>query len=532
MKLNSIAVIGGGPGGLYTARLLKLDNPGATVIVHEQSVPETTFGFGVALAARTQRNLESADADTLRDIIHAGRPHDTTMHVGGRRATVRNGAVIGIARTELLAILARHAAEAGVELRFGSRVALDEVDADLVVVADGVSSDTREKLAAELEVEVGIGEGLYLWAGADVALDDAVFAPATTADGTFVAHAYPYAPDRTTFLIETDARTWHAAGFDATTARLAPDASDAVSLAYLERAFADHLQGGRLMGNRTRWLRFRTVRCARWSHGNVVLLGDAAHTAHYSIGSGTKLAMEDGIALRQAIAAAPDVPTALAQYELSRRPEVERLQGLARRSHLWWDSFPRRTGMDVDQLTVAYMTRAGNVSLDRFAATNPDILRRALATYAGCAPAQVPVHGVTEWVCAQPLDKAGRSWTGRVVDLQGFDVPHAAAPRTARANAQRLVRTSVALDNPWTDEGDALVRHLTAAARNGSPGVWLTGPHTRADLLNRLAFAERMRRESDAVIVVDGPAECLPDLAAGLASGRTDLICPLQTHSK
>ena len=198
-----------------------------------------------------------------------------------------------------------------------------------------------------------------------------MFAPAETEHGTFVTHAYPYSGGQSTFLIETDEQTWRRAGFEATTEQTPSDASDLASLRYLRQAFARQLRGHALIGNRTRWTRFRTVRCQRWSSGRTVLLGDAAHTAHYSIGSGTKLAMEDAIALVEAMDAEPDAAGAFARYEAVRRGPVGRLQELARRSQLWWESFPSRLNVPVEQLMVAYMTRAGNVPLGRFAATSP-----------------------------------------------------------------------------------------------------------------------------------------------------------------
>jgi anthraniloyl-CoA monooxygenase len=535
MRLQSVAVLGGGPGGLYAARLLKLAHPGATVRVYEQAVPEKTFGFGVAVAGRTQRNLEEADAASQADIIAAGRRHDMRMVVGDRAARVHNGPLIGIARTELLAVLTRHAQAAGVELHHGRRHHLDELDdADLVVAADGVNSQTRTDHAADFGAHIDVADGLYLWAGADFALDTAIFAPVTTAHGTFVTHAYPYAPDRSTFLIETDEATWRAAGFDVTTEATGPDDSDTTALAYLEKAFAEHLDGHRLIGNRTRWLRFRTVHCDRWTRGNAVLLGDAAHTAHYSVGSGTKLAMEDAIALCNAIAEASDLPTALARYERERRPQVQRIQELARRSMLWWDSFPRRTHLPVDQLMVAYMTRTGNVGLQRFADTNPDIVRHGLAQFADVDPTEVPVDGVADWVLGHPLTHVDRRWAGRVLPATDRDrlttpLPDDTAPPPPGADLARVV---VTLDNPWSTAADALVKKLHDLALAGWAGFWLTGPADRHHLLTRLDLGERLRAETTGLVVVDGPSSFLDDLAAGIAAARTDLVCPITTADR
>ena len=268
MELRRAAVLGGGPGGLYAARLLKLARPSCDVVVYEQGEPGTTFGFGVGLASGTQRNLEAADPDTLRDIVAAGYRHDMTMQTGGRVVRVHNDRLIGIARTELLAVLQRHAEKAGVRLEFGARQQAGDLDADIVIAADGISSGTREPVknagvdsGDDFGTSIEVGRGLYLWCGTDFALDDAMFRPVETEYGTFVTHAYPYSPQQSTFMIETDEATWRRAGFDVSDESTARDSSDLTSLRYLQQAFAGPLRGHELIGNRTRWNRFRTVRC-------------------------------------------------------------------------------------------------------------------------------------------------------------------------------------------------------------------------------------------------------------------------------
>jgi anthraniloyl-CoA monooxygenase len=506
MRLRRVAVLGGGPGGLYAARLLKLAYPACDVVVYEQGAPGATFGFGVGLAAGTQRNLEAADPDTLRDILAAGYRHDMTMVVAGRTARVRNDRLIGIARTELLAVLQLHAEKAGARLEYGTRRRADELEADLVVAADGVNSATRQ--TADFGATVETGRGLYLWCGADFALDDAVFAPVKTEYGTFVTHAYPYSPGRSTFLIETDEPTWHRARFDISTEQTPADASDSVSLGYLRQVFAQHLSGNELIGNRTRWLRFRTVRCARWSSGRIVLLGDAAHTAHFSIGSGTKLAMEDAIGLVEALAGEPGIATAARRYEAARRPPVERFQELARRSQVWWESFPARTHLPVEQLMVSYMTRAGNVPLRRFAVTCPDVTGAALGQFAGTAP-QIPAD-LTGWVLGRPLNRDGRSLPHRLADLA--------------ADGLALVPVIADVDDPWGDAAGRVVARARRDRAAGAGGFRLLGPPDRQKLLTRLDLAERFRLEVGGLIVVDGPREMADDLAAGLVSGRADLV--------
>jgi anthraniloyl-CoA monooxygenase len=511
MRLSSVAVLGGGPGGLYAARLIRLAQPGCAVDVYEQDSPGTTFGFGVGLAGGTQHNLRQADAQSLADILDHGHPHEMSLRVGDQVAAMQNGNLTAIGRAALLAVLQRHAEAAGARLHYGQRVDPDGLEADLVIAADGVSSASRDRYAADFGAQVDVGQSLYLWCGTDVALPRAVFMPVSTDAGTFVAHAYPYAADRSTFLIETDEATWRAAGFDTTTGRLLAgpaDASDEPSLRYLERVFAEPLRGRPLIGNRTRWLRFRTVHCERWYRGNLVLLGDAAHTAHYSIGSGTKLAMEDAIALAAAITGQDTLAEVLARYEAERRPEVEHLQAVAVRSQRWWDSFPSRLGLPVSRLLVAYMTRAGKVSLTRFAQTSPQVVSAALAEYAGGRTGDPLPAGeqLISLVLGQPLHHGGATYPDRLARPSG-----------------RIAEIECADASPWGPKGDDAVDWLGQQAAAGAAAALVTGPADRDDLLNRLELAERLRGRGLPVIV-RGPSECLPDLAAGLVAGRTDLI--------
>lgn len=504
MKLRSVDVLGGGPGGLYVARLLKLGRPHTRVRVFEQSEPASTFGFGVGLATRTQRNLDAADPETFAAIVGNAWSHEMSMAVGGRQVSLALDNLIAIGRSTLLDVLRAHAAAAGVEFHYDARVTADELDADLVIAADGVSSGTREARADVFGARVDVHKGLYLWAGTDVALPRAVFAPVRTEYGTFVAHAYPYASDRSTFLIETDEETWRRAGFDATTERLPLDESDADSLDYLGEAFAEHLHGHRLIGNRTRWLRFRTVSCERWHDGNVVLLGDAAHTAHYSIGSGTKLAMEGGIALAAALADADDLEEALVRYEQVRRPAVEHLQETATRSMSWWDSFPTRLDLPVEQLLVSYMTRAGKVSVDRFAGSAADVVRTALAQYARCDVSQVDDGNLTEWVLRQPLGAAFGSRRVRASEISGLRPVH------------------VVVDDPWGSGADTLVKDL--ASDEAISGVLVSAAADTGSVLTMFDVAERIRREVGTLVVARlDPAAT--ELAVGaLVTERVDLV--------
>lgn len=509
MKLHEVAVIGGGPGGLYAARLLKLAQPECRVVVCEQSAPGDTFGFGVGLAARTRRRLAEADEETLREIELGTRQHAMQMRVRGRTAEVASRAQIGIARPRLLDVLYRHAVEAGVDVRFGERVAACDVDADLVIAADGVSSTTRSHEPA-FGGSVELGTGLYLWAATDFALPTSLFEPVETEHGVFVTHAYPYQDDRSTFLIETDESTLRRAGLDVLPVGDSDTGSDEKSLRYLENAFADALQGHRLIGNRTRWSRFRTVRADRWYHGRTVLLGDAAHTAHYSVGSGTKLAMEDAIELVHALAESDNLDAALRRYDRIRRPDVERLQDLAHRSQLWWESFPERLDLPIAQLLSSYMSRAGNVSLERFARSNPNIVRQALAAFAGRDVQEIAVSSedLNHWVLDQPLTH------------RGMDMPDRRLPEPGDAYPPLMV-VEHCPEGPWSTRADALVEQ---AGSLDAHGFHLVGPPDRTSVLDRLELAERLRRRTKVPVAASVPADLEDDAVAGLVSGRVDLV--------
>ncbi|HWD83687.1 MAG TPA: FAD-dependent monooxygenase [Kribbella sp.] len=484
MRLRTVAVLGGGPGGLYTARLLRLRMPDCEVRLIEQTEPRQTFGFGVGLATRTQRNLQAADPESFEGILAIAHSHTMTMTVDGHSASLPSDDLIAVSRSNLLDVLREHAATAGVQLEYGDRGYATELakEVDLVVAADGVSSATREELGV-FGGTVTTADALYLWAGTDVALPSALFTPAVTEHGTFVAHAYPYATDRSTFLVETDEETWRRAGFDVTTEQTPYDADDQVALDYLSDAFAEHLHGHRLIGNRTRWLRFRTVSCERWHDRNVVLLGDAVHTAHYSIGSGTKLAMEDGIALVDTLTGAADLETALSDYEALRRPAVEHLQSTALRSMRWWDSFPARLELPVERLWVSYMTRAGKVSLDRFGISAPEVVRTAIEQYAG----STTTGGFSDWVLAHQSPA-----------IDG------------------LPEVFVDVDDPRGPDADTLIKELDATA------VLLTSAGDRESVLTMLDVAERIRLETASRVEVLVPATERDLAAAALVSGRAD----------
>ncbi|MBZ0238848.1 MAG: FAD-dependent monooxygenase, partial [Deltaproteobacteria bacterium] len=362
--------IGGGPAGLYLGVLLKLAQPRHQVTVYERNRPDDTFGFGVVFSDATLGNLAEADPVTHAAITSRfARWDDIATHVRGHVFTSTGHGFCGLERKQLLLILQERARELGVDVRFEQAVtSLDEVKgADLVVACDGVGSWVRDALAAQFEPDVDVRPNKFVWLGTTVPYDAFTFIFKETAHGLFRVHAYRYSETGSTFIVECTPATWKAAGFEG--------ADEDRTIAILEDVFAAELRGHRLIKNRSIWRNFPTVRNKRWRAGNVVLVGDAAHTAHFSIGSGTKLAMEDAIALRDALVAERDVATALAAYEMRRRPEVEALQAAAQASLEWFEGTERYLELPPAQFGYSLMTRSLRVSHASMLRRDPSLAR-------------------------------------------------------------------------------------------------------------------------------------------------------------
>ncbi|MFI6002632.1 bifunctional salicylyl-CoA 5-hydroxylase/oxidoreductase [Streptomyces sp. NPDC051366] len=378
-----VAVVGGGPGGLYAAALLA--RQGHTVEVWERNAPEDTFGFGVVLSDETLGGIEAADtvvyaalgAEFVRwddiDIVHRGR----LLTSGGH-------GFAAIGRRRLLEILHERCAGLGVKLRFRTgapAAALLAASYDLVVAADGVHSATRQSGAAHFRPTLTSGHCRYIWLAADFALDAFRFEIAETEHGVMQLHAYPYSADASTVIVEMHEKVWRAAGLDL--------CDEDESAARCAKIFAEALRGRPLHGNRSAWTEFRTVVNERWSHGNVVLLGDAAHTAHFSIGSGTKLAVEDALALAEAVAAQPDVPAALAAYEAARRPAVASTQRAAAASMRWFEELAGYVDQPARQFAFNLLTRSRRVTHDNLRLRD-ERFTRAVERDFGCPDEDTP----------------------------------------------------------------------------------------------------------------------------------------------
>ncbi len=378
-----IACIGGGPAGLYLGILVKRAAPEHEVVIFERNRPADTFGFGVVFSDATLGNLADADPDTHAQITAKfARWDDIEIHTGGEVLRSTGHGFCGLERKALLGILQARARDLGVRVEFERDVrSLDDVRArtteilggppDVIVGCDGVASWVRDSFAAELGPHVDVRPNKFVWLGCTVPYRAFTFIFKQTPHGLFRVHAYPFTSELSTFIVECREDTWRAAGL--------ANADEDTTLATLERVFTDELAGHRLIKNRSIWRNFPTVRCARWSAqrdgSHVVLMGDAAHTAHFSIGSGTKLAMEDSIALRDELLASADTPSALAAYEARRRPEVEALQAAAQASLEWFEGTERYMDMTPLELTYSLMTRSLRVSHRSMHKRDPHLAR-------------------------------------------------------------------------------------------------------------------------------------------------------------
>lgn len=364
-----ILVIGGGPAGLYFSLLAKKKHPDWEVFVAERNTPDATFGWGVVFNDKTQNYLKDNDEPSWRDITSTFQMWDNVDVIHrGKKVSIRGNRFAGIRRLTLLQILQKHCLAAGVDVRFQTELAKPEQWAgyDLVVAADGVNSTVRRTYAAEFGPSVDVRPNRYVWYGTPTLFHGLTLIFRENAEGLWIAHAYKFDANTSTFIVETDPATWTKAGMDRK--------DETAARRYLEGVFADDLKGSPLLSNKSLWLNFNLVKNRRWVHGNTVLLGDALHTAHFSIGSGTRLAFEDSIALFEAIESKKNVPAALAEFERARRPKVDDLQAAAQTSMEWFENAKKDMRLDPEDLAYILMTRSGKIDDENLRKRDPEFV--------------------------------------------------------------------------------------------------------------------------------------------------------------
>jgi len=371
-----IATIGGGPAGLYFSILMKAADPSHEITVYERNQPHDTFGWGVVFSDQTLENLKGADTVTQTQIIdNLVRWDEIDVRFRGQVVTSGGHGFCGIARKRLLNILEERAENLGVKLAFATQIndPSQVGEADLIIAADGVNSRIRSLFADHFVPDIRPGKNKFVWLGTHKLFEAFNFIFVETEWGWFQAHAYRFDHQTSTFIVETREETWRRAGLE--------NADTAATIAFCEKLFAQYLDGFELMTNSRHlqgsdWINFSLVSNQRWSKGNLVLMGDAAHTAHFSIGSGTKLALEDAIALAQACAKEKDIPQALASYEAERRMGVLRIQSAARNSTEWFENVERYVRFQPMQFAYTMLTRSQRISHENLRLRDPKYVAR------------------------------------------------------------------------------------------------------------------------------------------------------------
>jgi anthraniloyl-CoA monooxygenase len=472
-----IGVLGGGPAGLYFALLTKAAHPGHGITVVERNPAGATYGWGVVFSDRTLASFREADVETYEAITDAFVIWDA-IDIRVRGELVRCGGQVfsGISRRLLLRLLQQRCADLGVRLVFDEEFTGPErfEGADLVVAADGVRSPTRAALSDYFRPRLYPGRSKYIWFGTTLPLDSFTFMFKEGAHGLFQVHSYPFDGTTSTFIVETTATTWGRAGLD--------EADEQESLEFCESLFAEELRGHRLMSNMSRWLDFVTVKNRAWRRDNVVLVGDAAHTAHFSIGSGTKLAMEDAIALARVLDDGRPVDEALAHYEAERRPPIARFQHAAAQSQSYFENAARYIHLDPHQFAFNLLSRSGRMDYDSLRIRDPRFVTNVEARIGpggAAAPARLAVPPALTPLALRDLVLQNRV----VAEISGPDDLRAASATGAGLLLARVV--PVAPDGRITPEdpnlfvdGDLeLWRRAITPQRSPGPAVGVRVGH-------------------------------------------------------
>jgi anthraniloyl-CoA monooxygenase len=486
------AVVGAGPGGLFFALLLRKADPRHEVVVYERNRLDDTFGFGVVFSDATEQALEQADAEVSAAMAREShRWDDIEIHYRGETLTSTGHGFSGLSRRTLLRILSDRCRAVGVRICHEREILDPESlrDADLVLAADGANSAVRERYRQHFRPAADIRPNRFVWLGTTRPFPAFTFYFKRSEHGLWRVHAYQYERAASTFIVEAREETWRAAGLER--------ASEAQTLEFCERLFAEELAGHRLLSNRAIWRSFPTIRNEVWRHENVALLGDAAHTAHFSVGSGTKLAMEDAVALARALAERPSVADALAAYEEARRPAVESLQRAAQASLQWFEDTERYMTLEPIQFAFTLLTRSLRVTHQNLELRDPAFTAR-----------------VDRWFAAQAAEQAG------------VPVPVVAAPTAQQvAAASRPLRPAGSapppLFTPFRLRELLLPNRVVVSpmsqysAEDGTPNDWhLVHLGARAVGGAGLVFAEMTDVSADARISPWCPGLYQPEHAA------------------
>ncbi|TQN42280.1 anthraniloyl-CoA monooxygenase [Blastococcus colisei] len=527
-----LAVLGGGPGGLLAATLAKAGDPGREVTLFERNRAEDTFGFGVVFSDATLEGIHAADPVLRTALTEHGvhwDPIEVRLH--GERFLCRGNGMAAVERRTLLRLMQQRAVEAGVDLRFSTEVDPAELVAagyDLVVAADGANSRLRHRFADVFEPSVETATAKFIWLGTTYPFTGLTFVHERGPHGVFAVHGYPIGNGVSTFIVETDEDSWRAAGLDEFDVTQPPGPNDEKTKAYLQELFAEQIDGHPLLVNNSRWGNFRTRRARRWRHRvdrtAIALLGDAAHTAHFSVGSGTKMAMEDAVALAAALdERGDDVDAALAACETVRRPQVAKIQDSARPSLSWWEHFGRsHDALPAWQFAYHFFTRS---------LTESKLRRRDVGFVTDVHDRWRQAHG------AEPLDSpieiAGQRLDGRVVVVGDGAVHLPGGPLPLRPEPTDD-GTPWGLSVTAPDDEARLPAALDAVAKGAAAGTALVAVSGGTALTRRLLCeAARLEHGAVSLLVDEVDAAAAEDVAVtAVLSGRTDLIgAPVENPS-
>jgi anthraniloyl-CoA monooxygenase len=369
MKIN---IIGGGPAGLYFAILMKQANPSHDIKIYERNGPDDTFGWGVVFSGKTLANLRAADEQSHADITKQFAAWDNVDVVHrNRKVSIHGNSFSGIARLHLLKILQRRAEQLDVALEFRTEIQDIESlrrDCDLLLAADGVNSTVRQCYAEHFQPELDLRANRYIWYGTNQLFHGLTLTFRNNDAGVFAAHSYKFNTTTSTFIVECDPRTWERAGF--------ASMNDAATREYRGEVFSNDLVGQQRLSNHSRWINFLLVKNKNWFLENVALIGDALHTAHFSIGSGTKLAMEDAIALGDSFRQTSSVGDALREFASTRRPVIEDYQAAAFESMVWFEHASNYMHLSPLELAFTLMTRSGRVKYEDLKRRDPEFIRQ------------------------------------------------------------------------------------------------------------------------------------------------------------